>query len=995
MAASTENAIIDQFLSAARNRGLLIDKIVTDGTLTRCDVLGGKKGKLDGSYLLHLDGIAAGGIQNFRDGQGWQTWKANIARPAPTDAERAAYREHAKATQAQRETDASARHADAAKRGAELWEKSVTPTTENSYLRRKRCGAYGVRGLRSALVVPVKDAAGAWRGLQFIQEDGQKRFLTGTKKEGGFHWLRPPAASTRRIVVAEGYATCATLAQALDASHAIACGFDAQNLEPVAKAIHARYSTAQITVAADDDFKTEGNPGLTHATRAARAVGGLVAVPAFTELRGEKQTDFNDQFCSFENAAQGLAAIRARIESAQPPQAESVTPKPAPQNPSDKKGSATTAPPAMPTRGDSLTPRTPSPKTAPQVSGGGNGANGGSAGSGDSRNDTGDDDEMPYGFFIEGDTLFREAHTPKGAQTIPVSSAVKVVAITRSGAGAGFAKLCVFENHDGKTIELVVPAAQLKGEGGEVVATFLERGLPFVHARESTAFVSYLMLCRPKTRIRTTHQAGWLEGTDTPVFVMGDGTRVSGATDTEGSTSEAIRLEPKDDAASKPFSVAGGVESWKNNVAAYAQANSRFTFAISFALAAPLLKPTFGEGGGVHLRGDPGTGKSTALYVAGSVYGGHDVTKKWLATATAIEAIAARHCDIILNLDELGLCDGGKVSDVIYWLADGSGKSRAARTAQLKETAAWRILFLSSGEMGLADKLAEAQKQIRGGMEGRFLEINAAVPGGFGAYETLHGFATVTEISKHLHRQCAENHGAVGREFIRRVAYEDASTLTALQLASRNDIKAQCVPEHLRSSLPSVIERALDRFGLAAAAGELATEWGLTGWSATEATQAACVMFKAFVSGRGGFHQLEDAAIAGKVQGFIQAHGDNRFANPKHDEGDNKPRIINRAGFLKYSNGKDPEAAGQITAYMVESEVFKTEVVKGYDHAQAVRILARYGLAHMNPKGGISFVVNDPKTKHQHRCICIDPKILAFDMETIGRSTKADKEGGE
>jgi putative DNA primase/helicase len=989
MATESTHEILQQFRRALIARNIIPpDVIEGDGRIHRADVdSGGRKGKGDASYILHLDGVPAGSITNWRDGLGAQNWRADIGRTLTPD-EEIAQRARIKAQQVQRETDTHNRHAECATKAVALWEKCRNTTQENQYLQRKKCPALGVKSLRATLVVPVRGIDGALRGLQYIAPDGTKKFSTGINKIGAFHWLRPPTINTRAIVIGEGYSTMASAAQALDLTHAVCCAFDCGNVEPVARAVRNTNGQATIIIAADDDHATAGNPGLTHATRAARAVGGLVAVPQFTKPRNEKATDFNDMFCAFEDAAQGLAAIRACIEAAQPPKAESATPKPAPQKPSVKNGSAAIAPPSPPTRGDTLTPRTTSPKTAPQISGGSTGANGGGASSGD-------DDEMPYGFFIAEGVLYREAQTPKGAQTIPVSSAVKVIAITRSGAGAAFAKLCTFTNHDGKLIELVVPAAQLKGEGGETVAMFLERGLPFVHARESTAFVSFLMLSRPKTRIRTTHQAGWLEGTDTPTFVMGNGDQVSGATNAERSTSEAIRLEPKDDAASKSFSVAGDVASWKTNVAAYAQGNSRFTFAISFALAAPLLKPTFGEGGGVHLRGDPGTGKSTALYVAGSVYGGHDVTKKWLATATAIEAIAARHNDIILNLDELGLCDGGKVSDVIYWLADGSGKSRAARTAQLKETAAWRILFFSSGEMGLADKLAEAQKQIRGGMEGRFLEINAAVPGGYGAYETLHGFATVTEISKHLHRQCAENHGAVGREFIRRVASEDASTLTALQLASRNDIKAQCVPEHLRSSLPSIIERALDRFGLAAAAGELATEWGLTGWSATEATQAACVMFKAFVSGRGGFHQLEDAAIVGKVQGFIQAHGDNRFANPKHDEGDHKPRIINRAGFLKYSNGKDPEAAGQITAYMVESEVFKTEVVKGYDHGQAVRILARYGLAHMKPDGGISFVVNDPKTKHQHRCICIDPKILAFDMETIGRSAKVDKEDGE
>jgi putative DNA primase/helicase len=49
---------------------------------------------------------------------------------------------------------------------------------------------------------------------------------------------------------------------------------------------------ARLTIAADDDRYTRGNPGLTKATEAAIAVGALVCAPQFPE--GVAGTDFND-----------------------------------------------------------------------------------------------------------------------------------------------------------------------------------------------------------------------------------------------------------------------------------------------------------------------------------------------------------------------------------------------------------------------------------------------------------------------------------------------------------------------------------------------------------------------------------------------------------------------------------------------------------------------------------------------------------------------------
>lgn len=46
-------------------------------------------------------------------------------------------------------------------------------------------------------------------------------------------------------------------------------------------------------------------------------------------------------------------------------------------------------------------------------------------------------------------------------------------------------------------------------------------------------------------------------------------------------------------------------------------------------------------------------------------------------------------------------------------LANGSGKARATRDGSARKSAHWRLLFLSSGEIGLADKVAEDNRGRR------------------------------------------------------------------------------------------------------------------------------------------------------------------------------------------------------------------------------------------------------------------------------------------
>jgi putative DNA primase/helicase len=90
----------------------------------------------------------------------------------------------------------------------------------------------------------------------------------------------------------------------------VAVAFNAGNLLDVALALRARHPDLPLILGADDDWRTDGNPGVTKATEATRAVGGLLAIPDFGPDRPEGATDFNDMA-----ALCGIEAVRARISA--------------------------------------------------------------------------------------------------------------------------------------------------------------------------------------------------------------------------------------------------------------------------------------------------------------------------------------------------------------------------------------------------------------------------------------------------------------------------------------------------------------------------------------------------------------------------------------------------------------------------------------------------------------------------------------------------------
>jgi putative DNA primase/helicase len=164
--------------------------------------------------------------------------------------------------------------------------------------------------------------------------------------------------------------------------------------------------------------------------------------------------------------------------------------------------------------------------------------------------------------------------------------------------------------------------------------------------------------------------------------------------------------------------------------------NSRLILGVSIALAGPVLALLKVESGGVNLVGDSSEGKTTVLHVARSTWGLAHQT--WRNTANGLEGTAAALNDIFIALDELGMVDARDLGAMIYMLANGVSKARMTSGGGLREQVSWRALFLSTGEVTVAQKMATAAIKVMAGQEVRILDIEANAKAGLGVFENLH-----------------------------------------------------------------------------------------------------------------------------------------------------------------------------------------------------------------------------------------------------------------
>ena len=220
-------------------------------------------------------------------------------------------RRRVRAAELAREASVRNRLADtAAARAAALW-AGASASGSSPYLVRKGVEGESLRYLDDGgLVVPMirYGEESALVGAQVIAADGNKRFLTGTAKQGSACRLGLVVVGAP-VLVCEGLATGLTIRAATGRRFPVFVAFDAGNLLPVAALLRGLCPDSPLLVCADDDWQTQGNPGRSKARAVTRAVSAAHHVyPVFSGDRGGRMTDFNDL-----QVAEGLDAVARQL----------------------------------------------------------------------------------------------------------------------------------------------------------------------------------------------------------------------------------------------------------------------------------------------------------------------------------------------------------------------------------------------------------------------------------------------------------------------------------------------------------------------------------------------------------------------------------------------------------------------------------------------------------------------------------------------------------
>ncbi|MEY6458435.1 zincin-like metallopeptidase domain-containing protein [Neisseria gonorrhoeae] len=319
---------VEEFADKLREMGCVVANghPFMDGQKHRIETVGDKKGERSGFYVGHLDGHPAGYIKNNRTGAEVK-WKAKGYSLSPEEKAKLAA-EAAQKLQMRSEQKKQAQEA-AVGRIKYYMESYLPVQTGTPYLNAKgikpQPGIFTDREGQKTFI-PVYNAAGELRSMQYIQADGTKRFAKDSEQEGCMHVVgQQDLAKAKTIILSEGYATAASIKEATDDTVASVAAFNSGNLPLVAKVLSAKYPQAQFLVAGDDDLAVEAkqgnNPGKEKALEAAKILNCRAVFPVFApgEQSSEHKafTDFNDLAQKSKFGREGLAkqineAIHAR-----------------------------------------------------------------------------------------------------------------------------------------------------------------------------------------------------------------------------------------------------------------------------------------------------------------------------------------------------------------------------------------------------------------------------------------------------------------------------------------------------------------------------------------------------------------------------------------------------------------------------------------------------------------------------------------------------------
>ena len=468
-----------------------------------------------------------------------------------------------------------------------------------------------------------------------------------------------------------------------------------------------------------------------------------------------------------------------------------------------------------------------------------------------------------------------------------ICSPIEVIAKTRDTSSGTWGRLLQWRDDDSELHTWSMPLALLQGDAREYRRELASQGLNITtNPKQRNYLDTYIQNYPIHKRALCVDKLGW-HGEQ---YILPDGAI--------GGDGKELIVYQSAHAINSTLTQQGELAQWRDELCKPLAEQSRFVFSIACAFAGQLLEPLGSDSGGFHLLGSSSMGKSLSLKVAAGVWGKPDsYTKTWRSTDNALEGTASEHNDSFLPLDEISEGNPTILGNIIYMLGNGTGKGRSTTTGHNRIAKTWRIIFLSNGEKTVEQEMAQAGKKTNAGVEVRVAHIDADVGKGLKTFDSLVLADTGEAQADKIRELSQAYYGVAGIAWLEHITNDKAATTaTAKQLidafmSQYSDLAAQA-------------HRVGRRFAIVAAAGEMATLAGITGWQAGQATTAVMTCLDNWLDNYGRDGEHEQRQIIDHIKAFIEQHGSSRFQPCyRNTRLDFEERTPNRAGYRNMETG--------------------------------------------------------------------------------------------
>lgn len=560
-----------------------------------------------------------------------------------------------------------------------------------------------------------------------------------------------------------------------------------------------------------------------------------------------------------------------------------------------------------------------------------------------------------------------------------ISSPVLVSAQTRDNTSNNWGRLLQWHDNAKNLHIWAVPMELFQGDGTELRKNLSNQGLIITPDRRGRdLFQCYLMSYPVDKFALCVDSVGWHKSR----YVLPNQTFSSDST----ADNQELIVYQRSDGLDNRYQYKGNLDHWQKGVSLLVESHSKLVFSVACAFAGQLLEPLNQQGGGFHLNGTSSKGKSTAIYLACSVWGHpKEYYRTWRSTGNALEQTAFMHNDGFLVLDEIGEATAKDIGQTVYMLANGQGKARMGRTTLVKAPQQWRVLFLSSGEKTFKEILNEIGQTAQLGQEIRLPEISVD-SSEHGIFDSVDFASEASQQANMLYENAVNAYGVAGMAWLEYLTADKYKTSqTAFKLYQQ--FKTKITPHNAQGH----ISRVASRFAIVAVAGELATLAGITGWQKGRALEAVTSVFNAWLNNFEMVGDFEDRQILEHVRAFFEANGNSRFDTltkgqitpterpDVEDNGNSSPQTI-RAKTIYRVGYRQLDPQGKLLAFLVFNQQFKEAICGEFDPKKVAKVLVKHKwLDH--EKGKSTKPVRGVETKNPVRMYVFNESVFSYDIE--------------